>query len=197
MSCASIYWPALTDEELLHAYTDGEREALEELFRRHRSAAFRVAYRRLGNEADALDAVQEGFIKALRHLGGFRQRSAFRTWLLRIVMNASTDLQRRRGRRRAAGVESTPLGEDGSGGPPGPDAGGARDLEGAELRQALDEALASLPEAHRQTFMLHAEGELACREVAEVMGVPIGTVMSRLYYARQKLRAHLLPRMTS
>jgi RNA polymerase sigma-70 factor (ECF subfamily) len=68
-------------------------------------------------------------------------------------------------------------------------------LERADLRRLLDEALASLPEAQRRTFVLHAEAELSYREVAEVLGISIGTVMSRLYYARQKLRAYLAQRM--
>ena len=71
----------------------------------------------------------------------------------------------------------------------------AGSLERAELRRLLDEALATLPEAHRQAFVLHTDGELPYREVAQVQGVPIGTVMSRLYYARRKLQAYLFPQV--
>jgi RNA polymerase sigma-70 factor (ECF subfamily) len=67
----------------------------------------------------------------------------------------------------------------------------AERLERADLRQLLDKALAALPEAQRQTFVLHAEAELSYRDTAEVLGISIGTVMSRLYYARQKLRGFL------
>src|SRR5262245_42913663 len=91
--------PALSDEQLLARFAEGKRDALEERFRRYRQLAYRVAYRLLGNEADALDAVQEGFIKALTHLPGFQGRSTFKTWLLRVVGNASLDLGRQRGRR--------------------------------------------------------------------------------------------------
>src|SRR5689334_17384110 len=91
-----------SDQQLLTAYGRGERGALEELFRRHRAAAYRVAYRRLGQEADALDAVQEGFVKALRRLETLRQGASFKTWFLRIVMNVAIDLRRGRERRRAA-----------------------------------------------------------------------------------------------
>jgi RNA polymerase sigma-70 factor (ECF subfamily) len=66
-------------------------------------------------------------------------------------------------------------------------------LERADLRQQLQQALAKLPEAQRRTFVLHAEADLSYREVADVLGISIGTVMSRLYYARQKLRAFLAP----
>jgi RNA polymerase sigma-70 factor (ECF subfamily) len=71
------------------------------------------------------------------------------------------------------------------------DANPALGLERADMRHLLDDALASLPPAQRRTFVLHAEAELSYREVAEVMDISIGTVMSRLYYARQKLRAFL------
>jgi RNA polymerase sigma-70 factor (ECF subfamily) len=182
---------ASSDQELLEAYAQGERGALEELFGRHRAAAYRVAYRRLGNEADALDAVQEGFIKALRHLGSLRQGASFKTWLLRIVMNVAIDLRRGRDRRRSGGLEAarqrSPQVEVPS--------GVAQSLEDADLRRLLEEALAALPEPHRKTFILHADADLAYREVAEVLGIPIGTVMSRLYYARRKLQAFLSPRL--
>ena len=164
---------------------------MDELFRRYRQQAYRVAHRLLGNEADALDAVQEGFIKALTHLEGFQGRSSFKTWLLRVVSNAALDLGRQRGRRDALRLESAADGEapqllsaDESG----------RRLDQAELRRTLDRALSSLSEAQRQTFVLHADAELSYREVADALGISIGTVMSRLYYARQKLRTYLTER---
>jgi RNA polymerase sigma-70 factor (ECF subfamily) len=177
-----------SDEQLLAWYARGEQQALEELFRRHRAAAYRVAYRRLGQDADALDAVQEGFIKALRHLGDLRRGRSFKTWLLRIIMNVSIDLKRQRERRGALGLD-----ESWSEKQENDEA--SKGLEGAELRHLLQEALSVLPEAQRQTFVLHAEAELAYREVADILGIPLGTVMSRLFHARRKLRAFLQPRM--
>src|SRR5436305_7956312 len=88
-----------SDEQLLDRAGRGDRDALQELFRRYRGLAYRVAYRLLGNEADALDAVQDGFIKVLTHMNGFEGRSSFKTWLLRIISNAALDLGRQRGRR--------------------------------------------------------------------------------------------------
>ena len=193
MIAASLpgYRPAVTDEQLLNRYARGERAALDELFRRHRSSAYRVAYRRLGQEADALDAVQEGFVRAFRHLGGFRRRSSFKTWLLRVIGNAAIDLRRQRARRRSLGLEA---GREFPGADePAAAADPARRLEEAEFRRRLDEALAALPDPHRRTFLLHAHGERSYREVAAALGVPVGTVMSRLHYARRKLRAHLFP----
>lgn len=182
------------DEQLLVLAGRGDREALEELFRRYRHTAFRVAFRLLGNEADALDAVQDGFIKALTHLPGFQGRSSFKTWLMRVVSNAALDLGRQRGRQEAISMDGLgqrerehlePIVEDDPG----------NGLERADLRRELHQALAQLPEAQRQTFVLHAEAELSYREVAEALGISIGTVMSRLYYTRQKLRALLEPWM--
>src|SRR5580692_6690749 len=106
--------PPARDEPLLRCFAAGDRGALEELFRRYRQPAYRVAFRLLGHEADALDAVQEGFVKALTHLSSFQGRSSFKTWLLRVVSNAALDLGRQRGRREtlsldlAAADDSTP-----------------------------------------------------------------------------------------
>jgi RNA polymerase sigma-70 factor (ECF subfamily) len=177
----------LGDEQLLARTAHGCKDALEELFRRYRLVAYRVAFRLLSNEADALDAVQEAFIKALTHLPSFEGRSSFKTWLLRVVSNASLDLGRQRGRREslsmdALGRQSREELEPFTLQEPG------RDLERADLRHKLQEVLDQLPLAQRQTFVLHAEAELSYREVAEVLGISIGTVMSRLYYARRKLR---------
>ena len=184
----------VSDEILLTQAVAGEREALEELFRRYRLVAYRVAHRLLGNEADALDAVQEAFVKALVHLPSFQGRSSFKTWMLRVVSNAALDLGRQRGRRET-------LSMDGLGQKhreecePQIHAEPTRELERQDLRHQLQEALAQLPVAQRQTFVLHAEAELSYREVAETLGISIGTVMSRLYYARQRLRVLLEPWM--
>jgi RNA polymerase sigma-70 factor (ECF subfamily) len=179
-----------TDECLWARSHKGDRQARAELFSRHRSLAYRVAYRLLGNEADALDAVQDGFVKALVNLESFRGKSTFKTWLLRVVTNAALDLGRQRGRREALPVEHA-VGDDMDAGAPSSWHNPAERLERADLRRLLDKALAALPEAQRQTFVLHAEAELSYRETADVLGISIGTVMSRLYYARQKLRGFL------
>ncbi|MEI7685120.1 MAG: RNA polymerase sigma factor [Planctomycetota bacterium] len=187
---------APSDEQLLVRSAAGERSALEELFRRYRQIAFRVAFRLLNNEADALDAVQDGFVKALIHLPRFQGRSSFKTWLLRVVSNASLDLGRQRGRRDAVSMDSLRGHGQDSFEPletPVPE----RDLELLDLRRQLNAALALLPPAQRQTFVLHAEAELSYREIADTLGISIGTVMSRLFYARQRLRAIMEPWITS
>ena len=181
---------AASDQALLEQAVAGDREALGELFARHRSLAYRVAYRLLGNEADALDAVQDAFVKALTRLPSFQGRSSFKTWLLRVVSNSALDLGRQRGRRETISMDGA--------GPkrreefepmthPAPDA----ELERADLRRKVYEALLQIPPVQRQTFVLHAEAELSYREIAETLGISIGTVMSRLFYTRQRLRALL------
>jgi RNA polymerase sigma-70 factor (ECF subfamily) len=184
--------PERSDEQLLRCFSRGNRQALGELFRRYRQPAYQVAYRLLGQEADALDAVQEGFVKVLTHLHGFRGQSSFKTWLLRIVSNAALDLGRRRGRGRALQLEALP--SEGENGQPWQAEDPAGRLEQADLRRLINQALETLPEAQRQTFVLHADGGLSYREVADVLGISIGTVMSRLFYARQKLRLYLSTR---
>jgi len=178
----------------LERFAQGDREAVEELFRRYRVPAFRVAYRLLGQEADALDAVQEGFIKALTHLSSFQGRSSFKTWLLRVISNAALDLGRQRGRRETLSLEAQAARDEESSQPIVPDQQ-AQGLERADLRRLLDQALDTLPEIQRRTFVLHAEGGLSYREVAEALGISIGTVMSRLFYARQKLKMFLAERL--
>ncbi|HWG47419.1 MAG TPA: RNA polymerase sigma factor [Gemmataceae bacterium] len=179
-----------SDEQLLACHAAGHRQALEELFRRYRQPAYHVAYRLLGHEADALDAVQEGFIKALTHLHSFQGRASFKTWLLRVVSNAALDLGRQRGRREAISLDAPQTNEATHPQLLAADEAG-QGLERADLRRLLEQALASLSEVQRQTFVLYADGELSYREVAEAMGTSIGTVMSRLFYARQRLRAYL------
>src|SRR5213078_4386956 len=104
MAGASVL-AAPSDSQLLRRFGTGERQVLDELFQRYRLLAYRVAHRLLGNEADALDAVQDGFVKALAHLSGFEGRSSFKTWLLRVVSNAALDLGRQRGRREISSLD--------------------------------------------------------------------------------------------
>jgi RNA polymerase sigma-70 factor (ECF subfamily) len=176
------------DETLVNRARGGDRPACEELFRRHRDVAYRVAYRLLGHHDDALDAVQEGFIKAILHLNDFDGRSGFRTWLLRIVSNAALDLGRKRHRRPMLGLGE---GDENGGVEPAVEDDPAQGLNRQDLRKQLDAALGRLTPAIRTTFVLFAEAGLSYKEIAEALKIPEGTVMSRLYYARQKLQSFL------
>jgi RNA polymerase sigma-70 factor (ECF subfamily) len=174
----------VSDELLLARWgQDNDGRAFAVLFERHRLAAYRVAWRLLGNEADALDAVQEGFIKVLTQWHQFRSQSRFKTWLMRVVSRVALDIGRQRQRHqrcqswsREADVQSSILACTGE------------QLDGQELRQQMSKALAALPELQRQALVLYVDGGLTYREIADVQGVSLGTVMSRLFHARQKLR---------
>jgi RNA polymerase sigma-70 factor (ECF subfamily) len=175
------------DEALVQRSRGGDGVAREELFRRHFGVAYRVAYRLLGHEQDALDAVQDGFLKALTHLDDFDGRSAFRTWLLVIVNNAALDAGRRRGRR-----STRPLNDGEPGGiEPVREDDPARGLYREDLRRNLDAALDRLSPALRTAFVLYAEADLSYKEIAAAQKIKLGTVMSRIFAARQKLQSLL------
>ncbi len=175
------------DEALVRRARAGDDSAREELFRRHRSDSYHYAYRLLGHEQDALDVVQESMLKAFSALGDFDGRSGFRTWLLRIVTNTAYDWGRRRKRQPRSG------GDDGEATyrETSTDQDPARRLYQQDLRIALDQALNRLSQTIRTTFVLFAELGLSYKEIAETQDVPIGTVMSRIHAAREKLQAEL------
>ncbi len=172
------------DETLVQRSRGGDSVARGELFRRHSGVAYHVAYRHLGNEQDSLDAVQEGFLKAITHLNDFDGRSAFRTWLLVIVNNAALDAGRRRGRRSTRSLNN---GET-QGVEPILEEDPAQGLYRQDLRRILDAGLNRLSPAVRTTFVLYAEAGLSYKEIAAALKIPLGTVMSRISAARQKLK---------
>ncbi len=189
---------ASDDEALVGQARQGDRAASEELFRRHRGVTYRVAYRLLGNEQDALDAAQDGFLKAFSGLEDFDGRSGFRTWLIRIVTNAAIDLGRKRGRRAMIGVghgfdPEVARGEHGHGNSAVHELAIRHDpadgLQRDDLRRALDAAIGRLSPKLKLTFILFAEAEMSYKEIAEAQSIPIGTVMSRLSDARKRLQA--------
>jgi RNA polymerase sigma-70 factor (ECF subfamily) len=175
------------DEDLVDRARHGDPAAREELFRRHFPDAHRVALRLLGHEQDAQDAVQDSFLKAIRHLDAFDGRSGFRTWLLRVVTNSALDLGRKRKRRKSLSLDTVTHDVADYGDHDNTD----RRLRREDLRQILDRALSGLKPAIRATFVLFAEAELSYKEIADVQNIPVGTVMSRLHFARHKLQGFL------
>jgi RNA polymerase sigma-70 factor (ECF subfamily) len=175
------------DESLVRLARSGDPGAREELFRRHFGIAYRVAYRLLGHEQDAQDAVQDGYIKAVLHLADFDGRSEFRTWLLKIVQNAALDVGRKRRRRPALRLENGALDDPGATQYDDP----AQGLRREDLRRLLDSALARLSPEKRAAFVLFAEAGLSYKDIADIQKVPVGTVMSRLHDARKKLQTAL------
>src|SRR5512135_2215177 len=163
-----------SDESPVQLARGGDRSAREELFRRHWGVAYRVPYRLLGHEQGALDAVQDGLLKAATHLDDFQGRSGFQTWLMRIVTHAAFDSGRKRGRRSTVSLgdrEDNPL-------DPACDDDPARGLHRKDLRQILGAALDCLSPTIRAPFVLFAEAGMSYKEIAEALDVPIGTVMS-------------------
>jgi RNA polymerase sigma-70 factor (ECF subfamily) len=190
--------PGPSDAEVVERVRAGDREAFAWLVRRYQGRAWRLARRVVRDEEQALDVVQEAFLKAYRSLDRFEGRSGFYTWFYRMVMNLCIDAKRRdRSRRQvdlpedrelevAPGAAGGPAGAD-PGAPPEP----AAALERAELRAQLARAIAELPGDARRTLELREIDGLDYAEIARCLGIPKGTVMSRLYYARRRLRAAL------
>lgn len=167
---------------------EGDDAARRWLFEQYREPAFAVALRVTRRREDALDVVQDAFIKAFERLDGFQQESGFKTWLLRIVTNTALDLLRSRRVRLAASLD-----DDAGAAPPvaGDDPAPGAGLEQAELRDRLAEAIATLPAEQQAVFALYASGDLTYGQIAAILGVPIGTVMSRLFLARKRLKTQL------
>jgi len=176
---------------LVERAAGGDRQARRDLFERYRDIAFRVAYRVTGHREDALDMVQEGFIKAFEKLEGFRGGASFKTWLLRIVTNASLDLLRSRQVRSAYSLDQSDEERGAAMQVPTREERVEKQSEREEQSRRIAAALDELPPAQRGVFVLFATGELTYGEIAEAVGVPIGTVMSRIHHARKVLKARL------
>jgi RNA polymerase sigma-70 factor (ECF subfamily) len=175
------------DDELVAAAQSGNRSSLEELLRRHYDRVYAVCRRVTGDENDAADAAQEAMIAVVRGLARFDGRSSFSTWVYRIATNASLDELRRRRRRPLTTIETnadqvpTELID--------PDAGVR--IDSTADRMALDRALADLPEDFRVAVVLRDVGDLDYTEIAEVLGIPAGTVKSRIARGRAALASAL------
>jgi RNA polymerase sigma-70 factor (ECF subfamily) len=184
------------EEGLVGAAAGGDREARRELFERYRGPAYQVAYRITGRMEDALDVVQDSFISAFENLGRFQRESGFKTWLMRIVTNRALDLLRARRVRLAVPLDAGDEGEPEHSAvdlrPESSTPGAA--LERRELAERLSQALEKLPPEQRVVFALYATGDMTYGQIAEVLGIPVGTVMSRLFHARRRLR-ELVPEL--
>ena len=180
------------DAALVRAAQRGDMGAFEELVARHRDKIYARAYSMMRNEEEAIDLSQEAWVKGWQRLRQFQGESSFGTWLTRIVINLCLDQLRKQKRHRTDSIEA--MSEE-SGGVErqmpivnvNPTAG----LERAELRQRIDRALGQLSYEHRTALVLHEFEEMEYKEIAKTMGCSIGTVMSRLFYARRKMAALL------
>jgi RNA polymerase sigma-70 factor, ECF subfamily len=181
-------YTARTDPELVKAAQQGQMMAFEELVARHRDKVYARAYAMMRNEDAALDVSQEAWVKGWQRLRQFQGESSFSTWITRIVINLCLDQLRKQKRRRTDSLEA--LAEEAGGVErqmpvvvTNPTAG----LERQELRQSIDHALDQLSYEHRTALILHEFQEMEYKDIAKAMGCSIGTVMSRLFYARRRM----------
>ncbi len=176
------------DTELVKLAQKGDMVAFEELVARHRDKIYARAFSMVRNEDDATDLSQEAWVKGWQRLHQFQGDASFATWMTRIVINLCLDQLRKLKRVRADSIDQM---DDESGGVerqlpiinPNP----TERLERGELRQRIDRALGQLSHEHRTVLVLHEFEELEYKMIAKRMGCSIGTVMSRLFYARRKM----------
>ena len=180
---ASVVGRPLDESDLIRRAKRGDTHAYEELVHAYQGIAFRTAYVIARNGADAEDAAQDGFVKAWRALGRFREGAPFRPWLLRIVANEARNRRRTAGRRAHLALRAATEQPSGDAAP-SPEAA----YLSAEQKQELLAAVNELPEDQRTVISLRYFVGLSEHEVGEALGVPEGTVKSRASRALERLR---------
>lgn len=171
--------PRESDLELVRRFQAGEDRAFDLLVEAHRRDVYRLAYRLLGNHADADDLAQDAFLRAYRALPRFRADATFRTWLTRIVLNLAADRRRERGGMKPVALEDLPPGEQ----PTVP----AR-ASGVLGDAALHRAVGQLPPRQRETLILRVFQDMRFHEIAKVMGCTVGTAKANFFHALRGLR---------
>lgn len=187
----------IDDRVLVERIQGGDEQAFRVLFERYHRRAFSVAFGVVKNKQDALDVVQDGFVKVHKHIGNFQGTSSFYTWLYRIIMNLSIDHVRRR--KNAKGVEYDDRvgreADEGAGDgallPRMMNSNPSKTVIRRELLEKIQVALAELPDYHRAVIVLREIEGLSYEEMSIALEVPKGTIMSRLFHARKKMQASL------
>jgi RNA polymerase sigma-70 factor (ECF subfamily) len=174
---------------LIEQAQKGDRNAFGELVRHHHPGVVNVVYRMCGDMQLAEDAAQDAFIQAWLHLPAFRPGSSLRNWLYRIAVNAALDVIRREPKQPFADLETLSM--------PDPQAGPEAVLLQKERTLAVQGAILSLTEASRAVLVLREYGGLSYQEIAAALDIPLGTVMSRLNYARDRLKELLAPQFNN
>lgn len=176
---------SMTDAGLVESARQGDRQAFRMLVDRHWQAAAGVVYRMVGDRNAAQDAAQEAFLRAWQQLDGYKPEHSFRSWICTIAVRAAIDRLRRE--RDTESIEPYHL-QAANGRP-------ECDLEARERADQVRKAVLALPPASRAVLVLREYEGFSYQEIAEALQIPIGTVMSRLNYARTKLRLILAPYM--
>jgi RNA polymerase sigma-70 factor (ECF subfamily) len=181
-----------SDVDLVRSAQRGDMQAFEELVARHRDKVYARAYSMMRNEDEALDLSQDAWVKAWQRLGQFQGDSSFVTWMTRIVINLCLDQLRKLKRKRAESLEA--MAEEAGGVErhmPVVLANPSEGLERAELRVRINRALDQLSQEHRTVLILHEFEQMEYKEISRQMKCSIGTVMSRLFYARRRMASLL------
>jgi RNA polymerase sigma-70 factor, ECF subfamily len=182
------------DVELVQGARRGDRDAFKTLFERYHRRAYALAVGVVRNPDDALDVVQDAFIKAHRYLDNFEGNSSFYTWLYRIVMNLAIDHLRKHRRQQPVELDETRVDPDAGdpllprilGGNPG------RALVDKQIRARIDQALDELSDNHRAVLVMRELEGLSYEDMAQAMACSKGTIMSRLFHARRNMQKRLL-----
>jgi RNA polymerase sigma-70 factor, ECF subfamily len=189
---ATLAQSDVSELDLVKRCQAGETQAFDELVTRYRTRVFGMIYNMVHSEQDAWDLAQDSFVKAWKSIGRFRGHSSFYTWIYRIVMNVTIDWLRKK-RVKGGGAEfddAIQLTEvdPASQTVPKKEALPHEVMERGEIRGRIEKAIAQLsPEQRAAILMKEIEG-MQYHEIAEALGCSIGTVMSRLFYARKKLQ---------
>lgn len=185
----------VSELDLVKRCQAGEADAFDELVVRYRTRVFGMIYNMVHNEQDAWDLAQDSFIKAWKSIKRFRGQSSFYTWMYRIVMNVTIDSLRKK-QINSGGAEfndSIQLKEiePASKTVPKPDALPYENMQRSEIRAQINQAISQLTPEHRAVILMKEIEDMQYHEIAEALGCSIGTVMSRLFYARKRLQALL------
>jgi RNA polymerase sigma-70 factor, ECF subfamily len=182
--------PAAEDRELVERCQRGDVDAYGILVNRYRQRVYGLAYSMVRNEQDAVDLSQETFIKAWQAIRGFKKNASFYTWLYRIATNLCIDSVRKRERRPTVPLEETvdPDADVNVEVAPSNQPLPTDEVQRKELREQIDAALLELSAEHRAVVQLREFDGLDYAEIAKAVGCSIGTVMSRLHYARKHLQ---------
>jgi RNA polymerase sigma-70 factor, ECF subfamily len=179
------------DVELVKRCQVGDSSAFNDLVIRYRNKVFTMVFGMVQNEQDAWDLAQEGFLKAWKSIHRFKGQSSFYTWLYRIMTNVTIDSLRRKGIHGETEFDDriAPANvEPGSRTTPSDAPLPHKKLEQREIRQRIDEAIGKLSPEHRAVIVMKEIEDLQYSEIAEILSCSLGTVMSRLFYARKKLQ---------
>lgn len=171
----------MTDPQLIQAFLNGHEPSFELLMRRRRDLVYSIAVRLIGNPDDAQDVTQNVFIKVYQKMHTLKSADGFQAWLVRITRNACMDLLKSKHRQIMRPVDLDEV-----------DVAAAADADAAEqqsLSKVLDAALQRIPIEQREVVVMRELHQLSFTEIAEVLGEPVNTVKSRMYYGLKALHA--------